>query len=146
MMALELHMLGLIVRDMGKSLEFYRRLGLAIPEGSEDQTHVQIKMGSGLTFFLDSRPTRWDSSFVRRDEPGQQEAAGSYRSVLEFYLKTRAAVETKYAELTSLGYQGHRAPYNKTSFGMCFALIKDPDGNTILLSGDLEENAPLLEG
>ena len=145
MMALELYMLGLIVQDMGKSLEFYRRLGLAIPEGSEDQTHVQIKMGSGLTFFLDSRPTRWDSSFVRRDEPGQKEAADSYRSVLEFYLKTRAAVEAKYAELTGFGYQGHRAPY-KTVFGMCFALVKDPDGNTILLSGDLEGNTPLQEG
>lgn len=145
MMALELYMLGLIVQDMGKSLEFYRRLGLAIPEGSEDQTHVQIKMGSGLTFFLDSRPSRLDPSFVRRDEPRQQEAVDSYRSVLEFYLKTQAAVEAKYAELTSFGYQGHRAPY-KTSFGMCFALIKDPDGNTILLSGDLEENAPLQEG
>lgn len=144
-MALELYMLGLIVQDMGKSLEFYRRLGLAIPEGSEDQTHVQIKMGSGLTFFLDSRPSRLDPSFVRRDEPRQQEAVDSYRSVLEFYLKTQAAVEAKYAELTSFGYQGHRAPY-KTSFGMCFALIKDPDGNTILLSGDLEENAPLQEG
>src|SRR5712691_8333502 len=46
-MALELYMLGLIVQDMGKSLEFYRRLGLAIPEGSKGQTHVQIKMGSG---------------------------------------------------------------------------------------------------
>ena len=144
-MALELYMLGLIVQDMGKSLEFYRRLGLAIPEGSEDQTHVQIKMGSRLTFFLDSRPSRLDPSFVRRDEPRQQEAVDSYRSVLEFYLKTQAAVEAKYAELTSFGYQGHRAPY-KTSFGMCFALIKDPDGNTILLSGDLEENAPLQEG
>ena len=45
---LELYMLGLIVQDMGKSLEFYRQLGLAIPEGNEEQTHVEIKMGSGL--------------------------------------------------------------------------------------------------
>jgi hypothetical protein len=44
-MALELYMLGLIVQDMGKSLEFYRRLGLAIPEGSENQTHVEVKDG-----------------------------------------------------------------------------------------------------
>ncbi len=29
-MALELYMLGLIVQDMSKSLEFYQRLGLAI--------------------------------------------------------------------------------------------------------------------
>ncbi len=134
-MALELYMLGLVVQDMGKSLEFYRRLGLAIPAGSEGQTHVEVKMGSGLTFFLDSRPTRWDPGFVRRDAPGQEEAAGNYRSILEFYLKTRDAVDAKYSELTGFGYQSYRAPY-ETSFGMYFALIIDPDGNTILLSGE----------
>ena len=135
-MALELYMLGLIVQDMGKSLAFYRRLGLDIPEGSEEMTHVQVKMGGGLTFFLDSRPTRWDPGYARRDDQGRIGASDSYPSILEFYLKSRDAVEAKYAELTGFGYHGHRAPY-ETSFGMCFALINDPDGNTILLSGDL---------
>lgn len=144
-MALELYMLGLVVQDMGKALEFYRRLGLAIPEGSETQTHVEVKMGSGLTFFLDSNPARWDPGFARKDEPGNTAAAESYRSVLEFYLKTRAAVEAKYSELTALGYQGRRAPY-ATPFGMCFALIDDPDGNTLLLSGDLAESSAEQEG
>lgn len=138
-MALELFMLGLVVQDMGKSLEFYRRLGLAIPEGSEGQTHVEVKMGNGLTFFLDSRPSRWDPGFVRRDAPWRMEAADDYRSILEFYLKTRDGVNAKYTELTGFGYQSHRAPY-ETSFGMYFAMITDPDGYTILLSGDLEEN------
>src|SRR6266571_4909104 len=115
-MALELYMLGLIVQDMGKSLEFYRRLGLAIPEGSEEQTHVEVKMGSGLTFFLDSRPSRWDPGFVSGDDPGRVEASESYRSILEFYLKTRDAVDAKHSELTGLGYRSRRAPY-ETSFG-----------------------------
>ena len=35
-MALELYMLGLVVRDMPTALEFYRRLGLAIPDGKLD--------------------------------------------------------------------------------------------------------------
>ncbi len=143
-MGLELYMLGLIVQDMGKSLEFYRRLGLAIPEGSENETHVEVKMGSGLTFFLDSKPARWDPSFVRSEDPGRLEATDGYRSVLEFYVKTRDAVEAKYTELTGLGYQSRHAPY-KTTFGMCFALIRDPDGHTILLSGDLEESQTAKE-
>ena len=138
-MALELYMLGLIVQDMDKSLEFYRRLGLAIPEGSEAKTHVEVKMGSGLTFFLDSRPSRWDPGYVKRDDSESREAANTYPSLLEFYLETQEAVEAKYTELTGLGYQGYRAPY-ETSFGMCFAMVKDPDGNTILLSGDLGKN------
>jgi uncharacterized glyoxalase superfamily protein PhnB len=138
-MALELYMLGLIVQDMGKSLEFYRRLGLAIPEGSEAMTHVEVKMGSGLTFFLDSRPSRWDPDYVKKDDSGVSEATQGYRSILEFYLQTQEAVEAKYAELTDLGYQGYRTPY-ATAFGMCFAMVNDPDGNIILLSGDLAKN------
>jgi uncharacterized glyoxalase superfamily protein PhnB len=138
-MALELYMLGLIVRDMGTSLEFYRRLGLAIPEGSEEKTHVEVKMGSGLTFFLDSRPSRWDPNYVRKDDPGGMDASGKYPFILEFYLKKQPIVEAKYKELTGFGYESYRAPY-ETSFGMYFAMIKDPDGNTILLSGDLEEH------
>lgn len=144
-MALELYMIGLVAQDMGKSLEFYRRLGLAIPEGGEEKTHVEVKMGSGLTFFLDSNPSRWDPSFVKQNEPKRMEASDGYRFLLEFYLKSRAAVDAKYTELTSFGYQSHRAPY-ETSFGMYFAMVNDPDGNTILLSGDLEENKTSQEG
>ncbi len=138
-MALELYMLGLVVQDMAKSLEFYRRLGLDIPEGSEKRSHIQIKMGNGLTFFLDSKPYLWDPQFVQRDDPGRLEAPGSYHSILEFYLKTEEAVQAKYTELIGFGYQSHCAPY-ETPTGMCFAFVNDPDGNTILLSGDLVKN------
>jgi predicted lactoylglutathione lyase len=140
-MALELYMLGLMVQDMGRSLEFYQRLGLAVPEGSEGKTHVEIKMGGGLTFFLDSRPSRWDPGFVVKNASGPVEAPDGYRSLLEFYLKTRDAVDVKYTELTGFGCHSHRSPY-ETTFGMYFAMINDPDGNTILLSGSLEENKP----
>lgn len=137
-MALDLFMVGLVVQDMNKSVEFYRRLGLDIPEGSEESTHVQVKMGNGLTFFLASQPSLWDPGYDTSKASGGK-GASEYTSVLEFYLKTQAAVDAKYSELTGLGYQGRRAPY-KTSFGMYFALIDDPDGNTLLLSGDLEGN------
>ncbi len=90
-------------------------------------------MGSGLTFFLDSKPSHWEPGYVRKPEPG--EASDSYPFILEFYLKDRAVLEAKYRELTGFGYHGHRAPY-ETSFGMYFAMVNDPDGNTILLSAD----------
>ena len=44
-------------------------------------------------------------------------------------------MEAKYKELTGFGYQSHRDPY-ETSFEMYFAMVYDPDGNTILLSAD----------
>ena len=125
-MALELYMVGVIVEDMGKALEFYRRLGVAIPDGSEDKQHVEVKM-SGLTFFISTKQAnaRWD--------PARTDASGGYRIILEFYLETREAVDAKHAELTGFGYQSHLAPY-VTPFNAYFAMVNDPDGNTILLS------------
>jgi predicted lactoylglutathione lyase len=134
-MGLELYMIGLIVEDMARSLAFYERLGVDIPEGSEGKSHVQIKMGSGLTFFLDSAPDRWDPRFAKNAELNQGQASAGYPFVLEFYLKERATLDQKYQDLIGFGYQGHRDPY-ETQFGMYFAMIKDPDGNVILLSAD----------
>jgi predicted lactoylglutathione lyase len=130
-MSLELYMVGVVTDDMVKALEFYRRLGLDVPEGSEKLQHVGIKMSS-MTFFLTTKRANasWDPARVDATGPG-------YRMILEFYLKTRAAVDEKYAEMIRYGYQSHVAPY-VTSFNMYFAMIDDPDGNTILLSGELE--------
>jgi predicted lactoylglutathione lyase len=132
-MGLELYMVGVVVEDMARSIEFYRRLGVEIPEGSEKLPHVGIKM-KDITMFLTTKAmnARWD--------PARTEASGGYRIILEFYLKTRQAVDEKYAELMGYGYESHVAPY-ETDFKIYFALVNDPDGNTILLSGD--EGDPL---
>ena len=125
-MALELYMVGVIVSDMTRAVEFYRRLGLAIPERSEEQEHVEVKMGE-MTFFLSTKRAnaRWD--------PAARSPSGGYRIILEFYLETREALDAKYDELTGLGYEAHVAPYDVTP-ELRFAMVDDPDGNTILLS------------
>lgn len=125
-MGLELYMVGVMVEDMARAVEFYRRLGVDIPEGSENQGHVEVKM-SGITFFLTTHQinARWD--------PAKKPASGGYRIILEFYLETREALDAKYAEMMSYGYESHVAPY-VTPFNMYFAMINDPDGNTILFS------------
>jgi hypothetical protein len=103
-------------------------LGVETPDGSDDLEHVEVKM-SGLTFFLTTVEgnARWDPT--RRDVSGD-----GYRIILEFYAETADAVDAKYAELTGWGYEGHCAPYDVTP-KMRFAMVDDPDGNTILLSG-----------
>jgi catechol 2,3-dioxygenase-like lactoylglutathione lyase family enzyme len=136
-MAVELYMIGLMTQDMSSSLEFYRRLGLNIPDGSEGKTHVEVKMSGGLTFFLDSNPARWDPGFAGKDHIERTAPSAHYPFILEFYLKDRISLDAKYKELTGFGYHSRRAPY-VTSFGMYFALINDPDGNTILLSADIK--------
>lgn len=126
-MALELYMVGVMVKDMPRAVEFYRRLGMAVPEGSETKTFVEIKMSYGLTFFLNGR-----------SDPLRSEPAGGYRILLEFYLQTQAAVDAKYQEMIDFGYTSYAAPF-KNQNRIYFALINDPDGNTILLSGEPAE-------
>jgi catechol 2,3-dioxygenase-like lactoylglutathione lyase family enzyme len=130
-MALELYMVGLIVRDMKATVDFYRHLGLAIPEGSEEKTFVEVKM-AGMSLFFDSSPSKWDPQYGEREET-KPTAAGSYSHLLEFDVLERDAVGAMYAKLIRLGYRGYRAPY-ETPFGVYFALVFDPDGNVVLLS------------
>ena len=53
-MSVQLAMVGVIVTDMARSLEFYRRLGLAVPDGEEAKPFVMHRMPSGVTIFFDS--------------------------------------------------------------------------------------------
>lgn len=135
-MGLELYMVGVVVEDMARAIQFYKRLGVDIPDGSEEKFHVEVKMGQ-MTFFLNTKKAnaRWD--------PARTDAAGGYRIILEFYLKTREAVDAKMAEMAGYGYKVHVEPYEVTP-ELYFAMIDDPDGNTILLSaflGAAAENA-----
>jgi catechol 2,3-dioxygenase-like lactoylglutathione lyase family enzyme len=120
-MALELYMVGLSTPNMDKSLEFYRRLGVSVPEQAGDQQHIGVEMKGGLTFFLNTTKL-----VAEADRP---------RLILEFYLKERLLVDAKYNEMLGFGYESYRTPF-VTPQGMYFAMISDPDGNLILLSAD----------
>src|SRR5690349_19520515 len=92
-MGRELYMLGLIPQNINESLESYRRIGMDFQEHIEaGQSCVGAKMKSGLTCFLNNAV----ELVPEADRP---------RVMLEFYLKERALVDAKYAELTSYGYQ-----------------------------------------
>lgn len=131
---LKLYMVGLVVDDMETTLDFYRLLGLDVPKEATS-THVEVEMPGGMVLFFDSKPEAWDPD--HQDSPFPD--PGRYRSILEFYLESEAAVRAKYLEMTGHGYRGVRAPY-QTSFGMCFAFVADPDSHTILLSGNSPAN------
>jgi predicted lactoylglutathione lyase len=135
MMGLQLYMVGLTVTDMDRAMDFYRRLGLDLPAAAEGSAHVEIKMRGEYTLFLDSRP-------IKSDQAERAAALAGYDVLLEFYLPSRALVDAKYRELTEAGYASYRAPFEVPRIGMYFALVEDPDGHTILLSGDLEDAAP----
>jgi catechol 2,3-dioxygenase-like lactoylglutathione lyase family enzyme len=60
---LRLDLVGIVVRDMRASLGFYRRLGLDIPEGAEDEPHAEATTPSGMR-------VAWDTVELMQDLDG----------------------------------------------------------------------------
>jgi catechol 2,3-dioxygenase-like lactoylglutathione lyase family enzyme len=124
----QLNMVGLITRDMARSLAFYRRLGLEIPAEKDNEPFVLIRMPSGVSLF-------WDTVFADAHDPRRTVPAGGYQIMLEFFLGSEAEVDRMYDVMTTAGYHGRSAGQAK-AFGPYAALVDDPDGNVVLLTAE----------
>jgi uncharacterized glyoxalase superfamily protein PhnB len=130
----DLHMLNLVVGDMSASLDFYRRLGIAVPLGEDAAgAHVQLRMPGGFSLELDTAESAqlWHAGW--RADPA------SVGVVIGFSLPTREAVDERYAELTSAGYAGRQPPFD-AFWGARYAIVADPDGNDVSLMSPLDES------
>jgi uncharacterized glyoxalase superfamily protein PhnB len=130
----DLHMVNLVVNDMTASLDFYRRLGIAVPEGEDaDGAHVQLRMPGGFSLELDTAESArlWHAAW-RADPAGVSIVVG-------FSLPTREAVDQRYAELTSAGYAGRQPPFD-AFWGARYAIVADADGNDVGLMSPINES------
>ena len=125
-----LDMIGLAVRDLAASLAFYRRLGLEIPEGAEDQPHVEATLPGGLR-------VAWDTHEVMQSfDPAWTPPEGGAPITLAFLVDSPAEVDSLYAELTGDGFEGHLEPWD-AFWGQRYAVLRDPDGNDVALFAPL---------
>jgi len=126
----KLDMIGLVVEDIGRSLAFYRELGLDLPADIEDQPHVETTLDGGIRF-------AWDSAAnVKEFDPSWEPATGGRQIGLAFLCDSPAEVDAKYRRLVELGYEGHKEPWDAV-WGQRYALVRDPDGNGIDLFAPL---------
>ena len=116
--------IGIVVSDMGKSLAFYRQLGLDIPADADDQPHVEASLPGGLRLMWDTTDT------LRSFDPGWQPAAGGPQVGLAFACDSPSDVDATYDRLVGLGYEGHKAPWD-APWGQRYAMMHDPDGNSV---------------
>ena len=125
-------MIGLAVRDLAASLAFYRRLGLDIAEGAENEPHVEATLPGGLRI-------AWDTYEVMESfDPGWKPASGGSSAIsLAFLVDSPAEVDSLYADLTGAGYEGHLAPWD-AFWGQRYAVLRDPDGNDVALFAALQ--------
>jgi catechol 2,3-dioxygenase-like lactoylglutathione lyase family enzyme len=121
---------GMVVSDMGKSLAFYRRLGVDVPADADDQPHVEASLPGGLRLLWDTVDT------VRSFLPDWEPPSGGHRIGLAFACATAADVDATYETLVGLGYEGHKAPWD-AFWGQRYAVIHDPDGNSVDLFAPL---------
>jgi predicted lactoylglutathione lyase len=128
-MSIQLGMVALDVRDLGRSIAFYRSLGLAVPDPHPDRPVSLCRMASGVTLVLiENFAAANDPTWVRPERH-------HYQAVLEFVVDDRAEVETLWQKLTEAGNHGRQAPRDLAP-GVLVAMVDDPDGNVLLLSCD----------
>ncbi|GAB3404994.1 VOC family protein [Schumannella luteola] len=127
-MTIRFGMIVLYVRDLDKSIAFYRLLGLDVPEPRPDRPVTQIPLGSGISFLLTTAEiaTRVDADW-RRPSDG-------YQQVIEFFVGDDAAVDETWQRMTAAGYVGRAAPANPLQ--PYATLIEDPDGNVVMITHD----------
>ena len=116
--------IGIIVADMGRSLAFYRRLGLDIPAAADSEPHVNVALSGGVNLMIDTIDTI--KSFDAQWTPPQ----GGNAFGLAFECADPAEVDRVFAELTGAGYESHLAPWD-AFWGQRYAVVVDPDGHHV---------------
>jgi uncharacterized glyoxalase superfamily protein PhnB len=114
-----LNAVGIVASDMARSLDFYRLLGLDVPQTAEEG-HVNISLPNSLRLMLDSEEEvrKFRPDWVR--EPGNQFS-------LAFQCESAAEVDQVYARMLSAGYRGDKNPWD-AFWGQRYAQLRDPDG------------------
>jgi len=129
-MTINLHTIGITVNHLGKSLAFYRTLGLAIPEGQDDEFHVEFTNNKGISIGFIPKST------MLKTDPTWVEPTGNGRISLQFESASSKEVDETYAKLISAGYTSFKAPWD-APWGQRFAQVLDPDENNVALFADL---------
>ena len=115
----DLNAIGIAVADLGRSMRFYRLLGLDFPEDPADG-HVEATMANGTRLMFDTEDV------IRSFLPDWTRANGNQVS-LAFECESPADVDEVYARVVAAGFEGEKEPWD-AFWGQRYALLGDPDG------------------
>jgi uncharacterized glyoxalase superfamily protein PhnB len=124
----QLNGIGIVTIDMARSLDFYRRLGLDVPD-TPDEGHVNIDLPNGSRLMLDSEEE------MRKFLPDWVSRPGNAFS-LALQCESPADVDRLYAEMVGAGHHGDKEPWD-AFWGQRYAKLLDPSGVAVDLYAPL---------
>jgi catechol 2,3-dioxygenase-like lactoylglutathione lyase family enzyme len=109
--------------DLERSIDFYRLLGLPVPDA--EMSHIAVELPGGNRLSLDTEET------IAGMHPGwTPPSSATTRLALAFGVASPAEVDAVFEKITAAGHAGPLAPYD-APWGMRYATVADPDGNWV---------------
>lgn len=136
---LALEQINIIVRDMQRSLAFYRLLGVSIEAGRGPEWdewaahHANGVAANGVRVELDS------VAFAKQWNPGLDEAKLGSGVIPIFHVSAREEVDRVHARVTAAGHRSHKAPED-AFWGARYAIVEDPDGSSVGIMSAIDES------
>ncbi|AGB25919.1 hypothetical protein Mycsm_05745 [Mycobacterium sp. JS623] len=121
----------IFAHELSRSLDFYRLLGLPIPDSDGPHVAVELPGGNTLSFDTDEEIARMHPGWA----PPARQPDG--RVALALGMGSPAQVDALFEKVTATGHAGPLKPYN-APWGQRYATVADPDGNWVDLFASLE--------
>lgn len=118
----------IVAADLTRSLDFYRLLGLVIPD--TDAAHVEADLPGGNRLLFDTEDT------IAGMHPGWMPPASAGRVVIAFGFDSPSDVDAVFARLTDAGHKGALRPFD-APWRQRYATVLDPDGTSVDLFASL---------
>ena len=112
-------MIGLVSSDLAKSVAFYRKLGLALPDPTPERPYLECVLPGGARFSLN------ELGMVKSLHPEWEPPRGQ-RISLAFHCGDPAGVDAIFADLVGSGHGAVKAPWD-AFWGQRYAIVEGPD-------------------
>jgi uncharacterized glyoxalase superfamily protein PhnB len=111
-----------VPREMQRTLDFYRLLGLDVPNADEPHVEVQLPGGNKLAFDTEEVISGMHPGWTPPDSPG--------RVAIAFGFETPGEVDAVFERLTAAGHPATLEPFD-APWGQRYATVADPDGTSV---------------
>ena len=109
-------------KDLQRALDFYRLLGLDVPEPDGPHAEVELPGGNKLAFDKEEIIAGMHPGWTPPTQPG--------RVALAFALSKPSEVDALFERLTAAGHAGALEPFD-APWGQRYATVTDPDGTSV---------------